>query len=269
MEVETNAGAAPSTPDSGQGQPVDGFKAPEGYELVKADELGTYRRYADEVKGFKPLYESLNKYGLGKLESVKQWSPFFDAVKSGGWTPAELVAALGGEATGGGGKSPQSGFDPSTFRDELLGEFRKEYESKNRESAQQAEKRLLAETASKLAGKDGDTELVEAWLERQANTQRKKYGDDHPLKGEAMPLDPDGIASLAKSWTDRAAKAKAAQMSKVAQAAGKAVPAAAGSTAAGGAPKNEDTRSPEERMLERLQRAKARLEQQGSQRATV
>lgn len=251
---------AVSTPSSdGQTQPGD-FKVPDGYEMLSADDAARLRRYEQEVTGFKPLRDSLSKYGLGSQEAVSEWSPFFETVNKHKYTPKELMSIFSDNPAGAGGNSQQSQqapVDGKAIRDEIMAEVRKDRATADHSVASKAEEQLLAEAVSKVAA-GGDPDLVGAWFREKAAAARKAYSDDHPLKGTLSPLDKTGIDGVVKQWQDKTAKSKGAQMNSTATRANKPIPGVAGNSTPGGKPSSAgDTRSMDEKLADKLERIQA------------
>ena len=218
--METNQQAAPTSPQGEQGQP-------------SAIDPADYARLKDQVSGLSRYQQTLSKHGLGGEKDFEPWAPVFGKMKELGYSHRDILEALSGAAPAE-RESVQNhqSIDPAAIERSIMGKFK-------HENATETERRLMAELVSEVAGKDEyQSDLARAWIADKANSLREKYGDDHPLKGQPMPLEQTRIAELKKAWTDLQAKNKGAQMAAIASGAGRGQPGAAGTSAPSGSPGN-------------------------------
>ncbi len=235
----SSVGGGTSGASNVQSESTVGGAIPAGYRIVKDDDWSAAQKWREQVSGMSRREQALKKHGL-------DWSAFDDedamallakSRSSKEFTPKTLLTQLFTESD-----QPQPNGKPGTFSQaeiERLVEEKakslldKELSVRDRKTMHEgeyrtrldAEKAALRETMESLGISEQPDEkdlrgqlLRMALLGFQASSYKDTFGDDHTLKGQYVPLDPQFIrgefASRFKAMIESLGAAEQIEMAK-------------------------------------------------------
>jgi hypothetical protein len=193
-------GAAPAVEPASvpAGQPE--FSVPDGQELLSRDEAARLRRAEERAKGMQPYWETGQKAGFKDATAFEKHQQTMAALQQKGLSLDALMAAMTSDA--GTEDQGDGAFDPDAFRQQIMGDLRREYAEKEHTTAEQAEMALLDDLKDLGLPENTPAEVLDglkALARGHYYSARESYGDDHPLKGQLAPLGQEAIADKVRA----------------------------------------------------------------------
>lgn len=231
------AGASPAAqPAQSQSQ------VPIGYSLVSDADLQQYRRHGEQVRGFEPFRQTLEKSGIKSVDDWNRYEPIVKTAQQRKLDAKQFAAMFEQEPaqTGTGGGGSQS-IDIEALRKQITEEATNgaldKWAQETHDQARAGDEKMVEAALNKILGEGEHNEVAKerakwqavGWLEQN----RQTYPAGHRLSGKAlMPITQELVDKAAKYFGDLEAKAKGANMADRATAVN--APKKVGSAAGGG-----------------------------------
>lgn len=235
-----SAAVQPGAPVAPAAQPAPSpSQVPAGYSLVSEADLNAYKRHSEQVRGFEPFRQRLEKSGIKSVDDWAKHEPDFQTLSKRGLKPGALAAMFTEEADEdvGAGAKPQS-IDVDALRKQIEDGVMGKYEERVHTEARKGDDKVIEAAFSKVAGEDADDfnkELVKRAVKDWLEENRPTYPAGHPLAEKFLaPLSPALAEKAVEYFTGLKAKQKGADMAATASAANAGAKPKVGSVAGGG-----------------------------------
>lgn len=240
----SNTADSPATPQGNatENKPSAPPPVPEGFVQVKKEDWDSASKYKD----YQPWYDRGSKVFqkpeeidsaaglLGTLKELGYGPNELAVLKRKGLTARDVMEALGEQIN----PAKVEELVSESVKHELAG-FRRESAAKERDAALARHAELRKAKIAELAKGEPDDvrSILEELAEHRYEKARKKYADDHPLKGENGPLDDKSLDELVGGFKDLPKKLRAQYLKRLGEST--TTPAVAGNGAGNGKPNDE------------------------------
>lgn len=228
-----------------------------------------YTRYEQQVRGFEPMYQKLNKAGIKTAEDFDKYAPAIDTFNKHKIDPKAFASMYSPEAEAdlNPGNKTQS-IDIDALRKQIEEGVMGKYEERVHIEARKGDDKIIEAAFNKVVGDDSDDfnkeltkRAVKDWLEENRST----YPEGHPLAGKFLaPLSQKQAEQAVEYFTGLKAKQKGSQMAEVASAAnasaGRKVSTAAGGGSSPSGKPNTQNQSPMEQKRTRAEQVLAAID---------
>lgn len=243
-DQSTSSETAPEATSAAPKQ--DEFKTPEGYTLVRSDEVESLRRNRERVDGYQKQYAKIKESGFDSLEAALDTASQARTLSERNLNLDAMLAASEPEA------KPEEAIEERVTSRVLDGIAKREAEMSRAQAVQAHNDLVAAETDEFRKGLDDmipenvpmrDLLMKGAEAEFYDKAAENAYGKSHPLSGE---LNPRGSAKAALEWAKaELAKVQGRTLEALGDAANEAKPAKNPASATGS---GEVTKAPKRRI---------------------
>lgn len=249
--ADQNGTVPAAQPAPAAAQPASGqsFNVPDGYQLTPKADMERYSRYEQQVRGFEPLYQKLNKSGIKSAEDWAAYEPLISTARDRKIDAKAFASMFSPEAEADLKTKGSEGLDIETLRSQIKNEVFDEVYKDRHEEARKGDDSIIEKAFSRVLG-DGEHDEYTKSVTKYAVSQYLKdnritYPEGHRLHGKFLaPITQEQADKAVEYFTGLKAKQKGTEMEERAKAANSVKPKTGTPAGGGGAPSGKpDTTS--------------------------